>query len=76
MEIIVDIFFDNKLYKNFWEYEDVASIGNFDMCLCLTNKSLSGIENREKIYINKAVGFKERVMYKAHQEDDDDFAVL
>lgn len=69
LEITVDIFFDNELYKKFWEFEDTTSIGSFDMCLYITNKSLSGIECAEKIYINKAVGFKERVMYKAYEED-------
>ena len=69
LEITVDIFFDNELYKKFWEFEDISSIGDFDMCLCITNKSLSGIECVEKIYINKAVNFKERVMYKAYEED-------
>lgn len=71
LTIIVDVFFDNPLYKNFWEYEDSTSIGNFDMCLHITNKSLSGIECKEKIYINKAIGFTERVMYKANEEDMD-----
>ena len=71
MTIIVDVFFDNPLYKNFWEYEDSTSIGNFDMCLHITNKSLSRIECKEKIYINKALGFTERVMYKANEEDMD-----
>ena len=69
LEITVDIFFDNELYKKFWEFEDTTSIGSFDMCLYITNKSLSGIECAEKIYINKAVGFKERVMYKVYEED-------
>lgn len=69
LEMTVDIFFDNELYKKFWESEDIISIGDFDMCLYITNKSLSGIECAEKIYINKAVGFKERVMYKAYEED-------
>lgn len=69
LEITVDIFFDNELYKKFWEFEDTTSIGSFDMCLYITNKSLSGIECAEKIYINKAIGFKERVMYKAYEED-------
>lgn len=50
LTIIVDVFFDNPLYKNFWEYEDSTSIGNFDMCLHITNKSLSGIECKEKIF--------------------------
>ena len=69
LEITVDIFFDNELYKKFWEFEDISSIGDFDMCLYITNKSLSGIECVEKIYINKAVNFKERVMYKVYEED-------
>lgn len=69
LEIAVDVSFDNGLYKEFWEFEDTTSIGNFDMCLYITNKSLSGIECKEKIYISKAVGFKERVMYKAYEED-------
>lgn len=69
LEITIDIFFDNKLYKNFWEFDDVVSIGEFDMCLYITNTSLSGIECEEKIYINKAPEFKERVMYKAYEKD-------
>lgn len=69
LEITVDIFFDNSLYKNFWEFEESTSIGSFDMCLYITNKSLSGIECKEKIYISKAVGFKERVMYRAYEEN-------
>lgn len=69
LEITVDILFDNNLYKKFWEFEDTTSIGNFDMCLYITNKSLSGVECIEKIYINKAVGFKERVMYKAYEKE-------
>ena len=69
MGITVDIFFDNNLYKKFWEFKDTTSIGNFDMCLYITNRSLSGISCIEKIYISQAVGFKERVMYKAYEED-------
>ena len=70
LELTVEIFFDNNLYKKFWEFEDTTSIGSFDMCLYITNQSLSGIEYKEKIYINKAVGFKERVMYKAYEEEE------
>lgn len=69
LEIKVEILFDNILYMKFWEYEDSSFVGDFDMCLYITNRSLSGIECKEKIYINKAVGFKERVMYKAYEED-------
>ena len=65
----MDIFVDNELYKKFWEFNDATLIGSFDMCLYITNTSLSGIKYAEKIYINKAVGFKERVMYKAYEED-------
>lgn len=71
MDVTVDINFDNPLYKAFWEFDDFTSIGCFDMCLYITNKSLSGITYREKIYIEKAVGFKERVMYKAFEEEED-----
>ena len=69
LDVTVDIFFDNELYKKFWEFNDATLIGSFDMCLYITNTSLSGIKYAEKIYINKAVGFKERVMYKAYEED-------
>ena len=65
--VVVDDDSDIQLLS--WEFEDTTSIGSFDMCLYITNKSLSGIECAEKIYINKAVGFKERVMYKAYEED-------
>ena len=70
LELTVEIFFDNNLYKKFWEFEDTTSIGSFDMCPNITNQSLSGIEYKGKIYINKAVGFKERVMYKAYEEEE------
>ena len=67
--VIVDIYFDNKLYKEFWEFDDFTSIGCFDMCLYITNTSLSGIEYKEKIYIEKCAGFKEKIMYKAYGEE-------
>ena len=62
LKVIIDIYFDNELYKDFWEFDDFTSIGCFDICLYVTNKSLSGIEYKEKIYIEKCVGFKERIM--------------
>lgn len=69
LKVIVDIYFDNELYKDFWEFDDYTSIGCFDICLYVTNKSLSGIKYKEKIYIEKCVGFKERIMYKAYEGD-------
>lgn len=72
MDITVDIFYDNELYKHFWEYDEVIEFGCFDMCLYVTNKSLSGISYKEKIYIEKCVGFKERIMYKAYEEESED----
>lgn len=69
LKVIVDIYFDNELYKEFWEFDDFTTIGCFDICLYVTNKSLSGIEYEEKIYIEKCVGIKERIMYKAYEGD-------
>lgn len=68
-EITIDIFFNNILYKEFWEYSQGISVGNFDMCLYFTNTSLSGIEYKEKIYISKMAELEERVMYKACEKD-------
>jgi hypothetical protein len=67
LKVIIDIYFDNELYKDFWEFDDFTSIGCFDICLYVTNKSLSGIDYKEKIYIEKCVGIKERIMYKAYE---------
>lgn len=69
LKVIIHIYFDNELYKDFWEFDDFTSIGCFDICLYVTNKSLSGIEYKEKIYIEKCVGFKERIMYKTYEGD-------
>lgn len=69
LKVIVDIYFDNELYKSFWEFDDFTSFGCFDICFYITNKSMSGIEYKEKIYIEKCVGFKESIMYKAYEGD-------
>lgn len=69
LNAIVDIYFDNELFKIFWEFDEITSIGNFDICLYLTNRSISGIDYKEKIYIEKGVGFKETIMYKAYEEE-------
>lgn len=69
ISVIVDIYFDNHLFRDFWEFFELTSIGSFDMCLYLTNRSLSGIEYKEKIFIQHYVGFKEQVMYKAYEEE-------
>lgn len=72
LDVTVNIFYDNELYKQFWEYDEVIEFGCFDMCLYVTNKSLSGISYKEKIYIEKCVGFKERIMYKAYEGESED----
>ena len=69
MPVVADIYFDNSLFKDFWEFDDFDSIGCFDMCLHIMNTSMSGIEYREKIYIEKCVGFKEYVVYKTYEEE-------
>lgn len=69
LNAIVDIYFDNELFKKFWEFDEMTSIGNFNMSLYLTNRSISGIDYKEKIYIEKGVGFKETIMYKAYEEE-------
>lgn len=72
LDVTIDIFFDNVKYKNFWEYAELTSVGNFDICLYITNISISGITYKEKIYIEKPVKFVETVMYKAYEEDAGD----
>ena len=72
LDVTVNIFYDNELYKQFWEYDEVIEFGCFDMCLYVTNKSLSGISYKEKIYVEKCVGFKERIMYKAYEGESED----
>ena len=69
LPVVADIYFDNSLFKDFWEFDNFDSIGCFDMCLYIMNTSMSGIEYREKIYIEKCVGFKEYVVYKTYAEE-------
>lgn len=69
LNVIVDIYFDNELFEQFWEFNEPTLIGSFDICLYLTNRSISGIDYKEKIYIEKSVGFKESIMYKAYEEE-------
>lgn len=69
IDVVIDINFDLEIYRDFWEYHDSTSIGCFNMCLYLTNTSLSGVEYKEKIYVEKSVGFPERIMYKGFEED-------
>lgn len=69
LPIVADIYFDNSLFKDFWEFDNFDSIGCFDMCLHIMNTSMSGIEYGEKIYIEKCVGFKEYVVYKTYEEE-------
>lgn len=69
IDLCIDIYYDNDVFTKFWEFNDVNSIGSFDMCLFLTNKSVSGITYRERIYINKYTNLKEHIMYKAYEEE-------
>lgn len=68
VDISVYINFDDEIRKTYWEFDEFVAMGCFDMCLYLTNKSLSGTTYKEEIYIEKAVGFQEHVMYKAYEE--------
>lgn len=72
LNVTVKVYFDDVRYKKFWECDDDNIIGAFDMCLYLTNTSITGITYQEKIYIDKAVGFKEKIMYKAYEDDNND----
>ncbi len=72
LDVTVTVYFNDVRYKNFWECNDDNSVGAFDMCLYLTNTSITGITYQEKIYIDKAVGFKEKIMYKAYEDDNKD----
>lgn len=47
----------------------LGAVTVFDICLYLTNRSISGIDYKEKIYIEKSVGLKESIMYKAYEEE-------
>lgn len=71
IEVTLKIYYDDVRCKEFWEYKNGAALGEFDICLYVTNTSISGIEYREKIYINKAIGFKGKVMYKAFEEEQE-----
>ena len=69
LKVMVDIYCDNPVYRDFWEYDDVTEFGCLDICFYITNKSLSGIEYKEKIHIEKCANFKESIMYKAYEGD-------
>lgn len=70
IDILMNIYFDDARLKRFWEFRKSNSIGEFEMCLYLKNTSITGIEYNEKIVIEQGYGFKEKVMYKAYEEDD------
>lgn len=72
MDISLKIFFSDPRYREFWEHNNGVTIGMFDLCLLLTNTSISGIEYREKIYFNQANGCKGKVIYKAFEEEQKD----
>lgn len=71
IDVLVKIHFDDKRLRRFWEFHESNSIGVFEMCIYLKNTSITGIDYKEKIAINQGYGFKEKVMYKAYGEDEE-----
>lgn len=72
IDVCIDIYYDNEIFTNFWEFFEWNMIGSFDICLFLTNKSVSGLTYREQIYINKGANMKEHITYKAYEEEHPD----
>lgn len=71
IDVLVRIHFDDIRLRRFWEFHESNSIGVFEMCIYLKNTSITGIDYKEKIVINQGYGFKEKVMYKAYGEDEE-----
>lgn len=71
IEVLVRIYFDDVRLMRFWEMHESNSIGAFQMDIYLNNITITGIEYKEKIVIDKGDNFKEKVMYKAYEEGDD-----
>lgn len=69
IDVCVDILYDDERFTNFWEFRNSDMIGSFDVSLFLTNKSISGVEYREKIFLDKAADLKVHIMYKAYEEN-------
>lgn len=69
IDICIDIYYDNEVFSKFWEYFEWNMVGFFDICLFLTNKSVSGLIYREKIYITKNTNMKEHITYNAYGEE-------
>lgn len=70
IDISINIYFSDIRYKKFWEKYDLNErlIGEFDICLYLTNTTISNVSYQEKIYIKKAPNFKEKIMYKIEED--------
>ena len=71
IDITLKVYFSDPRYSRFWEHNNGTTIGMFDLCLLLTNTSISGIEYREKIYITQANGFRGKVLYEAFEEEQE-----
>lgn len=69
IDVTIEIYFSDDRYKKFWEFHDETSVGEFEMCMYLTNTSISDVKYKEKVRIKKAVGFKEKIMYKIYEEE-------
>ena len=71
IDVLARIYFDDVRLMQFWEFHESNSIGDFEMCIYLKNTSITGIDYKEKIVIEQGYGFKEKVMYKAYGEDNE-----
>lgn len=69
LEIEICVYYSDSRYTQFWEFGDDYRLGSFAMCLYLENTSISDIVRQEKIYIEKANGLKEKIMYRTFEED-------
>lgn len=64
IEVTIRVYYSDSRYTKFWE-----GLGEFDICLYLKNTSISDIVCQEKVYIKKAEGFQERIMYRTFEDE-------
>lgn len=69
LHIAVNIYYDHPLCKSFWEFKSRSNVGEFNMCIYVTNTSMRDIKFQEKILISKGTGLKENIMYSENTED-------
>ena len=68
LHITVNVYYDHPLCKSFWEFKSRNSVGEFNMCIYVTNTSMMDIKFQEKILISKGTGLKENIMYSENNE--------